>query len=317
MIMNIFHIYFHRDFDGICSAAIFAEIINTFQLTNTVETSFHGVDYEIKDDWLNIKLNKPNAVLDFLYHPDALWWFDHHVSAFLVYELKEKYKNGTKQFWDPSYPSCPSLIKEHFSKYLPLFASNFFHFYSQWIKWSDKIDSAKYSSPYEIIELSHPCLQINSTLAIDNSDQYLIYLIQQIRHKSPEEVATLDRVQEKYSIIKSKQNQIVKDFKELIKIEDHRIAYFDQSDLKIPFQRYISYYFYPTVDYTVAIYKKNGNTHSVSVGKNPWKDFQSRNIGKICKRYGGGGRPDVGAINTKDHLDAVNIAKKIKKILLS
>jgi len=102
----------------------------------------------------------------------------------------------------------------------------------------------------------------------------------------------------------------------IINVEND-IAFFNQSQLSYPFQRYISYYFYSDIKYTIGIYKKNDKYFSISVGKNPWKKFNSLNIGEICKRYGGGGRENVGAVLTDNEEEAKRVQKKIKEYINS
>lgn len=320
-----FHVYFHRDFDGLCAASLFSsiffQIATILKLAENENLVYHPVDYDIKENWLESKLFKPNAVLDFLYHPEADWWFDHHFSSFLESNLKKKYKHTPSHFWSTKFCSCPSLIKYHFKTFWPLFANlkefqKLIESYSKWIEWSDIIDSAGYHSPNEPIELNHPCLKINATLSVDISSEYLVYLIEHIKTSTPDEVANLEPVNLKFLVYKNKQEEIIEKFKSLLEIYNREIAYFDLANRDIPFQRYLSYYFHPKLSYTIGLYKKNKLSFVVSVGKNPWKQFQSENVGKICKRYGGGGRKDVGAIMVGDYKSAVNISKKIRKYLL-
>ena len=308
-----FHLYYHRDFDGACSAAIFSEIVTTYDLVESKEFAYHPVDYHLKDNWLALPLEKPNAVLDFLFHPDAQWWYDHHVSAFLDPKLKRKYRNSVYQFWETSFQSCPALIHAHFLKHWPLFSGTLDRF-QEWITWSNKIDSALYDSPAEVIELKHPCLQIYSTFGQDSTDEYLRFLIQSIRKLSPSEIASLDAVRQRFNKVKNTQDRIADDLQNEFEYNDG-IVFLDQSRFHYPFQRYLSYYLYPDAHYTVAIYMKDSNTFSISVGKNPWKEFVHKNIGKLCEKYGGGGRSTVGGILCDDHDKSLEIARKIVRQL--
>jgi len=313
---NFFHIYFHGDFDGICSAVLFSKIIDTFAVGN-VNFIYHSLDYDSHSNWWDLNIETPNAVLDFRYHSQANWWFDHHVSAFPNYDEKAKFKNDSLKKWDITFASCPELIKSHFIKQFPLFFhKDSFSKFEEWIKWSSIIDSAKYKSPKDLIEIKHPCLKINASLAIETTSNYHEYLIEHIKEKTPIEVASLNRVRENFTTFQKKQENILEIFKKIMVLSDTGIVFFDQSDIhEVSFQRYLSYYFYPEAKYTIGIYKKNQSVYSVSVGKNPWKSFNSKNIGKICKRFGGGGRLNVGAVYKSNHVEALNTAKKIKKSL--
>jgi hypothetical protein len=46
---------------------------------------------------------------------------------------------------------------------------------------------------------------------------------------------------------------VINNFKNLVFLDEGQIAFFDQSHLNIPFQRYLSYYFYPDANYTIGI----------------------------------------------------------------
>ncbi len=312
--MNKFNVYFHKDFDGICSAAIFSEVVSSYNLVETKEFNYIPVDYHLKDTWLTQPLLRPNAVLDFLFHQDAEWWYDHHVSTFLTPEVKKKYKkNSVRQFWNTEFQSCPALINTHFLKHWTLFSGTLERF-ADWITWSNKIDSALYDSPKEIIELEHPCLQIYASLGKDSSDSFLTFLINSIRELSPDELAKKDEIQEKYRAVKSEQNKIIGELKGEFKYSNG-IVFLDQTQYNYPFQRYLSYYFYPDAQYTVGIFKKNAKTFSISLGKNPWKDFKNKNLGKLSEKYGGGGRPTVGGILCDDYSQSIEIAQKIMKFL--
>jgi hypothetical protein len=321
--MAEFHLYFHKDFDGICGTALFSaflQIATIFKLTDHENFVYHPVDYDIKDKWLELKLLQENAALDFPYHPEAGWWFDHHDSAFLKSNLKRKYKHTQSQFWDTSFHSCPSLIKYHFQKSWSLFANiealdQLIKKNSQWIEWSDIIDGARYHSPNEPVELKHPCLEINATLSIDSSLGYLVYLIEHIKTSTPGEVARLDPVKTKLQVYQERQERVMAKFKVLLEVYRQEIAYFNLTGTGIPFNRYLAYYFYPDLSYTIGIYEKKRQAFVISVGKNPWKQFPAKNIGKTCMRYGGGGRKEVGAVMVNDYNSAVEISKKIRSYL--
>src|SRR5690348_4888820 len=74
-------LYFHSHcFDGLVSATLAWVLLESegwdFQ-------EFIPVNYDIRATWLSGSLKKPAAVVDFLYHPEAAFWADHHVTTFL------------------------------------------------------------------------------------------------------------------------------------------------------------------------------------------------------------------------------------------
>src|SRR3990167_62168 len=82
MVANTFHLFFHQDFDGITSAAVFLSYAKRLDLLSHSRVELVPVDYELKKEWPDRTLPKPGAIVDFLYHPDADWWFDHHPTTF-------------------------------------------------------------------------------------------------------------------------------------------------------------------------------------------------------------------------------------------
>jgi hypothetical protein len=311
--MSILSIYFHKDFDGVVAAALFLRINEASQLIGADSISFYPVDYDIKKAWLKSDLKKPNVVIDFLYHPKADWWFDHHVSTFLNDTHKAKYHNSEKQFWDINFSSCATLIKQNLQSQCSLFIGNEEYLkivdgFKDWIYWSDIIDNAKYESPSQVVELKHPCLQINATLTHDIDDQYLQHLIFAAKMYSPEEVVQTQPVDKRIQQVILLQENYLNIFKNAYEILPQKTVFFDYIKNEMPFQRYFTYYFEPDALYSIGLYKRNGN-FSISVGKNPWLDFASKNIGELCHKFGGGGRINVGSILISSYtkgLDAVN-----------
>jgi len=315
--MSEFSIYFHKDFDGICSASIFLAICESFELVGIENLKLCPVDYNIKEQWLSTKLGAQCAVLDFLYHPEATWWFDHHVSTFIKSDMRKKFKESLTKAWNPDYPSCPSLIREHFISYYPLFSrtdkfQSLMDSFSEWIAASDLIDDARYDSPRDLIYPEKPCLKLNATLSIKSDDEYLKSLIWGIKEMSPSSLAGMPFVSELYKEYEKKQAEAISKTKTLIRM-DNNVAFLDLCGSGVDFNRYISYFFYPEVSYTICVYEKVLGMFIVSVGKNPWKRFDVKNIGVECRRYGGGGRKNVGAVTVSNYNDAVKIADKIRK----
>ncbi len=313
--MSVLNVYFHKDFDGFAAAALFLRINEESQLIGADSPNLNAVDYSIKKTWLKTKLFQPSVVIDFLYHPKAEWWFDHHVSTFLNEKHKEKYQNSGKQYWNIKSPSCAALIKDNLQLNCSLFMSSddysrIVNSFSEWIYWSDIIDNAKYENPSQVVELNHPCLQINETLIGDIEDSYICNLVIAAKKYTPAEVILLRDIKGKIdSVLKMRDNNL-KVFKSGYKALSQDIVFFNYVENEIPFQRYMTYYYEPEARYSIGLYKRNG-TFSISVGKNPWCEFESKNIGEICQKFGGGGRENVGSVIIKDYTSALAIVNDI------
>lgn len=311
----MFSIYHHNDFDGIASAAIFAKFLGLTQDIGLDNIHFNSVDYKLKSTWGNIKLERPSAVLDFLYHCDADWWFDHHISTFLnETSTLNPYRRSRQKYWNTSFLSCPSLIVSHFYTYNRRLSIYFKKRYNELIKWSDIIDGARYEKPSDLFGFNNSYINISKSLGLEQSSNYIFKIIKafylndlSILFNDSQYVYLINELQ----LIEGKAISIIK---EIIHIEN-RIAYFDQSNYDIPFQRYLAYYLFPDTLYRVGIHKSD-QAFSVSVNFNNWSGTSNKiNLGALCRRLGGGGRFDVGAVLAFTHDEAIKKAELLKQWL--
>ena len=107
-------LFFHAPcFDGLVSAALMWDFLETARGWN--QMTVRGVNYNIKSKWLSIKPTAKFAVVDFLYHPRATVWVDHHGTTFLNSNSLRSWKrrHSNDLIYDPSAPSCSLLIWQH------------------------------------------------------------------------------------------------------------------------------------------------------------------------------------------------------------
>lgn len=191
--------------------------------------------------------------------------------------------------WDPNFKSTPSLLVDTFKDKID------FEEYNELIIWSDIIDSAAYSKPEDVYNNTNPYILLNKLISYfinnglnDNIGEVIPIIINSDIHL----------FLEKYSIILDsilqKERLIMDRLRDKMIIEKN-ICFFDQSVEKIEYQRYLPYYYFPCIDYTVGIYKKDKG-YSISIGYNPWKSNNSVNLGKIAEKFNGGGRNNVAGI---------------------
>ena len=310
-----FYIYHHNDFDGIASAAIFSKFISNEFGIDFNEITFKSVDYNIKNEWPDYELNNPCAILDFLYHPESDWWFDHHSEPFLTKAVtKLPYKKNSKHYWSNKFLSCPSLLLSHLYRYYRKQSILLKKQYKDLIIWSDIIDGAQYPTAKDLYDYSNTYLNISKTLAIRNDDEYFKIIIKSIYFHKIEEFISSKIFNDIFSIVKIKERKAFEVVSKLITV-DRRIAFFDQSMYDLPFQRYLAYHLYPEIDYRVAIFKKD-NLFSISVNYNVWKKEKNQvDLGALCKKFGGGGRSDVGGVLSTSYDNAIMIAKSIVRLL--
>jgi hypothetical protein len=77
--------------------------------------------------------------------------------------------------------------------------------------------------------------------------------------------------------------------------------------------KFYHYAVQPDAQYSVSVIRMKQH-FKLSVGHNPWtKEPRQHDIAEICRRFGGGGHPDVGAVSfALDKLDEVlRVAKLV------
>src|ERR1700730_12947447 len=168
------HLYFHSPcFDGIVSCVLTWDFLETCQDWSVEE--IHSVNYDSKATWLSTSLSPKSAVVDFLYHPDAQFWADHHATTFLNEEVKSDFERRMSRWfvYDERSGSCSMLLWKHFA--------NSFGYrnlrYENLVEWADRIDSARYTSVEEAIFGVNPALRINLSLAGRDGQEYYRNLV--------------------------------------------------------------------------------------------------------------------------------------------
>ena len=294
-------IYFHVDYDGLVSAAILVSLCRT-------QAELKGVDYDMKQDWAKLKLGSQSAVVDFLYHPDATVWFDHHGTPFVTPEWQAKYHSDAHHFWDPSAPACPPVIAKH----LDLGHRHTEHF-ANYIYWSEIIDSARYETPTQAHDLTNPHILLSRLTSVIRQPDVLAEAVRGIATQPVETVLLHPQLRPFVNTAIELERNLQTQLASRISY-DGKVAFLDQSDDTGSYQRYLPYVFYPDASFVVGIYRK-GDAFNVSVGASPWKPAPPIHIGHLCHKWGGGGHPKVGGVTVPEHDDAVRIAVAIQSEL--
>jgi hypothetical protein len=285
-------LFFHYPcFDGLISAVIAWDYLQTHQAWQVV--FFSPVDYGIRGEWLSTHLHAPCAVVDFLYHPRATFWADHHLTTFLNDEARSDFDSRSKDclLYDPSVASCASLL---WSRFGSLLADDR---YPEMVLWAEKIDSAAYISVDEAIFGQAPALQINSSLILGNDIEYCRVLLTALRSKTLREVAAISEVQSRHREAKTRLVAGLRRLKSCIRLEPGGIVIFDadlNGDREIV-SRYAPFHFYPDARYSIGMVRSHAGTR-ITAMRNPWRNFRSIPLGEIFEHFGGGGHERVGAV---------------------
>jgi hypothetical protein len=257
---------------------------------------FHPVDYTLRDNWLASELKTPCAVVDFLYHPSAEFWADHHQTSMLTRAAEEDFqrrRGKARLLFDTRARSCASLLFRHFRRSLvdkP-------HF-KEMVAWAEKIDSAAYSSVEEAILGDAAALRISRTLSIEDESgaEYPQFLLRQLRDHDLNYVADLSEVKYREDRVRRNILNGLQSVKAKLHVEPGDVAVFDarpEGDQVI--SRYAPYYFVPNARYSIAVVRSPESIR-ITAMRNPWRRFRSIPLGRAFARFGGGGHQRVGAV---------------------
>src|SRR5206468_3131423 len=100
---------------------------------------------------------------DFLYHPQATFWADHHSTTFLSAEAERDFvrRGSPYLIYDDGADACAQLLWDRLER-----AFGYRNLkYAELVSWAIKTDAARYESVWEAIEGNAPALRINCTLA--------------------------------------------------------------------------------------------------------------------------------------------------------
>lgn len=286
------YLYFHSPcFDGIASSVLLIDFLETqrrYKLKELVP-----VNYDQRSEWVRTTLKKHSAVVDFLYHPEAVYWADHHLTTFISDEVENDFNHRKNQYltYEPSSPSCAELLWNHLKE-----AFNYRnHAYSDLVKWATKIDAAKYENVEEAIFGDSPAIKIRAGLAQKGSKDLSVKLVKELKSSSLEEVAKLPEIVQASREITRLTRLGLKRFKKSSRVVDDNIVIFDVDNRDVLIDRYSPYYFYPEARYSLGLIRSEKGI-TITAMRNPWLKFQSMYLGRIFEKFGGGGHRRVGSV---------------------
>jgi hypothetical protein len=286
-------LYFHYPcFDGVVSAALAWEFLEKHKGWSVDELC--PINYTVRNTWLASELKQPCAIVDFLYHPSADFWADHHATSMLTKEAEADYQRRRAEFplyFDEQAGSCASLFFRHMRQAL----AHKPHF-PEMVEWAEKIDSARYASVEEAILGEAAALKINRSILFEPGTDYARFLCQQLRTHPLSYVAALDAVKTRQDEVERRIRAGLKQVEKRIRMEPGAVATFEaeQSENEM-INRYSAYYFVPDALYSIGIVHSEEGT-AVTAMRNPWREFPSVGLGRIFEKFGGGGHQRVGSI---------------------
>ena len=176
-------IHYHRDFDGMVSAAVLAHALRT---SFSDDVRWASLNYDQRTNWPDFERGRRFAIVDFHFHPRAEYWFDHHPTTFLGPEYREAYTPSDRWFWDETSPSCPPIILRHAAEHWDYRAPERF---DDMAHWSNIIDAAEFVSVEQALFGDDPALRISRALAAAPDKDWTDVLVGAMIDGSLEEVA--------------------------------------------------------------------------------------------------------------------------------
>ncbi len=310
--------YFHSPcFDGLISAVLIHDYLGT---RGHDRVELHPVNYHLNDSWASTRLESPAAVVDFLYHPEAGIWFDHHATTFLSASFEEDYqrRRGSLVAFDRHSPSCALMIwnarlqltGDHESKVMA----------------ADMIDSARYESPQQAVFGDAPAFRINASMAVGETDDYTRFLVRHLLTNSLEATAALPEVDARYRRYRDLRDLGMKGFipspdletRDGYLLTDEGVLLFAVDGSEGMISRYAPFTVSPSARYSLGVVT-NGDRAKITAMRNPWIEFASVPLGEIFRRFGGGGHQRVAStrLHGKDRSEVIRTLMGIRQAIQS
>jgi hypothetical protein len=303
-------IHYHRDFDGMVSAAVLATILGDTGREAAVD--WRSVNYDQRTDWQNFSAGERFAIVDFHFHPRAEYWFDHHPTTFLNDDLRALYKPSERWQWDVESPSCPPLIIDHAASHWGYVVPERF---AEMARWSDVIDAARYKDVEEAVFGDRPALRIARALTVAPTEDWLDQLVGALAVGTLDEVADRPDVEKAFQRASRNRDKALNQFPPTVASTKDGVVLFDASSSHIRRERFAAFYHHPAAQYSVGVIPTRAGFH-VSAGENPWNPPSTDvHIGRLMERYGGGGHKAVGGANPQDLPAARTAAAEIAELL--
>lgn len=249
-------------------------------------------------------------MVDFLFHPDAAFWADHHGTTFLTDAARITFEASHRADWlyDVEAKSCAALLQRYVGKMQGTLAASF----EQAAAWADRLDSADYDSVEEAVRPREAAPSISLSFAARPDPAYSVRLVRLFRDVGGDFDAMAADPEVSAAVVeaKSRVDEGLRVLRGGIEENDAEIVTFDveAGDALIP--RYGPYLVNPNARYSAGIVRHGGQA-KITTMRNPWREFRGVNLGQLCARYGGGGHERVGSILVREGSSARAVLNRI------
>jgi len=299
-------IHYHRDFDGIASAALLAWCLR--EGFGRKDLAWSGVNYDRRRDWEAFGEGTEFAIVDFHFHPRAAYWFDHHPTTFLDESYRAKYVESDRWKFDPDADSCPPVILRHARARWKIEPPERF---VEIGRWADVIDAAKYPTVEDALFGDRAAYRLVRALTVAPHADWSDTLVEALVDRGLEETAADPKIEKMHQRACRNRDRALKEFPSTVLSVEKDVLVYDASSDKIRRERFAPFYHHPDLLYCVGVIPTRSGFH-ITAGENPWKPSGGRiDIGAICERFGGGGHATVGGANPKNLEECRNVAHAI------
>ena len=301
-------------FDGLVGAMLFTHLRRSLD-SGPWRFKYFSCGYgpnmqTVPEHWLR---GDENAIIDFRYSPSErlTWYFDHHPTGFASPEERDAALGGTKRvFFDPSYDSCSRLVADVGRAKFGVDFSAF----DELLGWTDRIDAARFDTVEQALDRSEPLMQLASVVEQHGQSPVMERLIERLFGEPAVDVARSDEVQALWLPLADMHRQARERVAQ--RAERHgAVVYVDLHDSPLGSSgKFFHYAVQPDAVYSVALVRMKQHL-KLSLGYNPWATEPRRHdIAELCRRFGGGGHPEVGAVSFP--LEKLEEARRIAKLLM-
>jgi len=302
--MTALTIHYHRDFDGMVSAAVLAHILRS----RKEDVRWIGLNYDQRANWGEFQQGQRFAIVDFHFHPRAEYWFDHHPTTFLSPELRAQYAPSDRWQWDEASPSCPPIILRHAEAHWGFQVPERFQ---EMARWSNVVDAAQFKDVDQALFGDDPALRISRALAAAPAPDWSDSLVRDMIDGTLGELARRSDVDRSWQRAARNRDLALRQFPPTVESTDEHVVLYDASSNKIRRERFAAFFHHADALYSVGVIPTRSGFH-VTAGQNPWNlPAEGPHIGEVMETHGGGGHRSVGGANARSLEDARRIARAV------
>lgn len=312
-----YDIYFHGGcFDGAASAAV---LLYFLRKRGDGYRNYKPQLYPVNEKkWRAMKLRYPSIIVDYLYHPRAAIWFDHHPTTFIDKRWEKNFRPDEWHCIVAPYPSSTGLLVRHLQKHFGFKPPAHLRELAYWL---DIIDSAGFSSSRQLYNFKLPAIQIMTALDYEAKQKLSLSfykkLIGDLSRYPLKRVAKMTRIRKNCKTYYKLFRKSLPVFKKSMVLRKNTVI-LDASAPNLVGARFIGFHYHPKAEYGIRIIK-SGNNFSLGIGENPWhRPRKKRHIGRFLRKTFGsssGGHQYVGAARFRTKSEALQAIEKILKFL--